>query len=347
MRNRSRLTLLGLVVALCVTAAVAYVGISVARSDQSDADSSTRVVSAAALGPQAAPIKTTAASSVDSGGGAKLLFVSMVPDRTSGSLAVAPASDPTSIRAISRLRCERVHYAGGRGICLARRGAEESSYAVAKIFDSRFHVERRISMPGIPSRARVSPDGRYGALTMYLPGDEDTDETFSTRTSIVDLETGKTVADLARIPVTKDGKPFSTEDLNFSGVSFANDDLFYASLGSESSAHLLEGSMRDRTLKVIADNVDSPSLSPDGTRLAFKRTVGNEGAWRLFVLDLPTKKAVRLAGDDPIDDQAEWLDDDHVVYGNDNKLLVVPADGSGEPRLLLPYAFSPAVSRAS
>ena len=75
--------------------------------------------------------------------------------------------------------------------------------------------------------------------------------------------------------------------------------------------------------------------------------MGKAGDWRLFVLDLATMKATRLAGDDPIDDQAEWLDDDHVVYGNDNVLWVVPADGSGEPRKLLSFAFSPAVSRAS
>jgi hypothetical protein len=345
MRNRTRLTLLAVVVAVCVGAAVAYVGISVA--DRSP-DSKTHVVSAATLGPGAASIKTTTASSVDSAGGAKLLFVSMIPDRTSGSLAVAPASDPTSIRAIAGLRCERIYFAGGRGICLTRGGAEESSYVVAKIFDSRFRVERQIRVPGIPSRLRVSPDGRYGALTMFLPAEEDTDESFSTSTSIVDLETGKTVAQLEKLALTKDGKPFSSEDLNFSGVTFAADgDRFYASLGSESSAYLLEGSLRDGTLKVIDDNADSPSLSPQGTRIAFKRTVGAEGAWRLFVLDLRTKKVVRLAGDDPIDDQAEWLDDGNVVYGSDNKLWVVPADGSGEPRLLLPYAFSPAVSRAS
>ena len=57
--------------------------------------------------------------------------------------------------------------------------------------------------------------------------------------------------------------------------------------------------------------------------------------------------ATRLAGDDPIDDQAEWLDDDHVVYGNDNVLWEVAADGTGHPRKLLSYAYSPAVSSAS
>jgi Tol biopolymer transport system component len=90
-----------------------------------------------------------------------------------------------------------------------------------------------------------------------------------------------------------------------------------------------------------------PSLSPDGMKIAFKRVVGGQGDWRLFVLDLRTMHAIRLAGDDPIDDQAECPDDDHVVYGNDNVLWEVPADRTGHPRKLLSYANSPAVSRAS
>jgi hypothetical protein len=345
MRNRPRLILLAVVAAVCVGTAIAYVGLSLARSPRSKASPVTHLVGNAILGPGAAPIKTTVASSVNPGDDATLLFVSMIPDRTSGSLAVAPLSDPTRIRAIATLRCERVYYAGGRGICITR--GLNSAY-VAKVFDSRFHVERRIPVPGLPSRARVSADGRYGATTMYVPSDEDEDENFSTRTSIVDLETGKEVVDLERLSVTKGGKPFSSRGLNFTGVTFAaDDDHFYASLGSGSTSYLLEGSMRDRTLKVIAGSADSPSLSPDGARIAFKRIVGAKGDWRLFVLDLATMNVTRLAGDDPIDDQAEWLDDEHVIYGNNNILWQVPADGSGRPTRLLSYAYSPVVSRAS
>src|SRR3954447_26970227 len=343
MRNRTRLILLAVAVAVCVGAAVAYVGISVARSPGA-ASSDTRVVGPATLGPGATPVRVKRASSVEPG---DLLFVSMIPDRTAGSLAVAPLSDPAGTRALSSLRCERVYYAGGRGICLLRLGGEDAG-SVAEIFDSKFHVERRISMPGVPNRARISRDGRFAATTMYVPGDEDTEEGFSTRTIIFDLDTGKKVADLEKVPVTRNGKPFSTEDLHFSAVTFANDgDCYYASVGEESPSYLLEGSIRDRTLNVIADDADSPSLSPDGTRLAFKRVVGADGNWRLFVLDLRTMNATRLAGNDPIDDQAEWLDDEHVVYANDNRLWEVAADGSGPPRQILPYAFSPSVIPAS
>jgi hypothetical protein len=343
MRNRSRLILLAAVVAVGVGAAVAYV--SLARSEGAGKKANTRVVGPATLGPGAAPIRTTGASAIEPG---DLLFVSMIPDHTAGSLAVAALSDPGGLRAIADLRCERASYAGGRGLCLTRGGGEEAKTQV-EIFDSRFHVDRRLEVAGAPSRARVSADGRYGAITTFKASEEDegSDEGPSADTAIVDLRTGKDVADLEDLALTKDGKPFSSHDLHFSSVTFVDADHFYASLGSEETSYLLEGSLRDKTLKVIAENADSPSLSPDGTRLAIRRLVGGNGDWRLFVMDLRTKKAIRLAGDDPIDDQAEWLDTEHVAYANDNKLWELLADGSGQPRQLLPYAYSPTVIPAS
>lgn len=342
MRNRTRLILLTAVAVVCVGAAVAYVGISLG-SEPSDKGSGVRVVGPETLGTGAAPLRTTDASSIDSG---DLLFVSMIPDRSAGSLAVAPLSDIRGVRAIAGLKCERASYAGGRGICLVRLGGEESKSFV-EIFDSNFHVVRRMSVDGAPSRARVSADGRHAALTMFVTGEEDSGESSSAETSIVDLESGKQVVDLETLPLTKKGKPFSSDGLHFSAVTFAADDRFYASLGSEAASYLVEGSLRDQKLKVIADGVDSPSLSPDGTRLAFRRVVGGDGNWRLFVLDLRTMKATRLAGNDPIDDQAEWLDDARVAYVNDNKLWEVAANGSGRPREILSYAYSPTVIPAS
>jgi hypothetical protein len=52
-----------------------------------------------------------------------------------------------------------------------------------------------------------------------------------------------------------------------------------------------------------------------------------------------------LAETRSFDDQAEWLDDDHVVYGLDGQVWVVPADGGGSPERFLRSADSPAVVR--
>ena len=52
-----------------------------------------------------------------------------------------------------------------------------------------------------------------------------------------------------------------------------------------------------------------------------------------------------LAETRSLDDQIEWLDDDHVLYQVDEQVWTVPADGTGTPRLYLPKASSPTVLR--
>ena len=222
------------------------------------------VVSGATLGPGATPVRTTKASSVDTEGDSKLLFVSMIPDRTAGSFAVAPLSDPTSLRAIAGLRCVRVYFAGGRGLCLTQGGLLNTGY-VAKVFDSDFHVERQYAVSGIPSRARVSPDGRYGATTNVRRRATRT-RTATSRPArafgdLTEQRGGRT--DLEKLPVTKDGQPFSNQNFNFWGVTFADDDdHFYASLGSGSTRTCSKASMRDRSLKVLTDGSSARRCRP-------------------------------------------------------------------------------------
>jgi Tol biopolymer transport system component len=97
-------------------------------------------------------------------------------------------------------------------------------------------------------------------------------------------------------------------------------------------------------------NLECPSLSPDGTRIAFKkRILSGASLWHEYVLDLRTMKQTPLAEHRSVDDQAAWLDNDTVAYAlpkeGDTKstdLWSVPADGSGKPTLLIPDASSPA-----
>jgi hypothetical protein len=53
-----------------------------------------------------------------------------------------------------------------------------------------------------------------------------------------------------------------------------------------------------------------------------------------------------LAEPQVVDDQVEWLDDAHVLYGLLGNVWIVNADGSGRPRLYLRNALSPAVVHA-
>jgi hypothetical protein len=239
----------------------------------------------------------------------------------------------------SELSCMRVYYAGGRGLCLA----EGDNGYEATIFDSSLHPLQQLPLAGLPSRARVSSDGRYGATTVFVDGHAyEKPNGFSTVTTIVDMHSGAELGNLEEFEVRKDGKPFEAVDFNFWGVTFsrANPDRFYATLHTGPHYYLVEGSVFQREMHVLRDGVECPSLSPDGTRIAFKSRIAQD-RWRLEVLDLDTLEAHPVAERRSIDDQAEWLDERTLVYSDGLDLYTVPADGSGAPRLVLRDASSP------
>ena len=95
------------------------------------------------------------------------------------------------------------------------------------------------------------------------------------------------------------------------------------------------------TLRVLRDGVECPSLSPDGTQIAYKSRIGDETRWRLRVLDVATLEDHAVAEERSIDDQVEWLDDDTLAYSDEKNVYTVPADGSGEAELLVKDAASP------
>lgn len=240
------------------------------------------------------------------------------------------------------LACERVYFAGGRGLCL---GISSSGVDYeATIFDSAMRPVHRIGLTGLPSRARVSADGRFGAMTVFVSGDayQASPTAFSTRTTIVDMATGEQLSQLEQFEVTKDGERFDAVDFNFWGITFARDpNRFYATLGTGGEHYLVEGDMRARTMRVLRDRVECPSLSPDNTRIAFKSRIGDSERWRVHVLDLETLADHPVAEQRSIDDQVEWLDDETLVYSDEVDVYTAPADGSGEERLLIRDATSP------
>ena len=94
-------------------------------------------------------------------------------------------------------------------------------------------------------------------------------------------------------------------------------------------------------MKVLRDGVECPSLSPDGKQIAYKSRIGHSNRWHLRVLDVATLKDHAVAESDSIDDQAEWLDDNTLAYDDGPNIYTVPADGSGEPGVLVRDASSP------
>jgi hypothetical protein len=290
-----------------------------------------------------------------------LLFRSTALGQTYGRVSLAYLDARDDQRYVSPLRCDRVHFAVNHGLCLRADRGVVTTYR-ALIFDREFRVLHAFPLGGVPSRARISPDGRLAAMTVFVSGHSYAESGFSTRTSVVEAATGRVlVEDLEELRVVRDGVAFKASDFNFWGVTFARDGTrFYATLATSGQFYLIEGDLTARQVRLLHKGVECPSLSPDNTRVAFKRRVGlgdrlGRFAWRLYVLDLSTLEETALTGETRnVDDQVEWLDDNHIVYALPDDVphataatnsWVLSSDGRGAPELLMSLAFSPAVVR--
>lgn len=277
-----------------------------------------------------------------------------------GHVARAWLDDPDGPREVAPLACDRVHFAAGSGVCLtAERGALTVYRAV--LFDAHFAPRKTITLAGPPSRARVSPDGRKAAFTVFVNGHAYSMPSFTTRTTIVDAVTGDSIVDdLEAWPVTRDGAAFKATDFNFWGVTFASDGKrFYATLGTGGKTYLVEGDFAHRQMHVVADDVECPSLSPDGRRIGFKRRdtsdPGGRFWWHVAVLDLASGQVRVLPGESrSVDDQVEWNGNDELLYAMpldsqqssaETDVWAIAADGKTPARRLARFAFSPAVAR--
>jgi WD40-like Beta Propeller Repeat len=281
-----------------------------------------------------------------------VVFVNTTFDNRNNHIALAPLDAPGGLRFVTPLRCERVHMGGQIGLCLtADRGVLTKYYGY--VFDSSFGERSQFPLQGTPSRARVSPDGRFGAVTVFVSGDSYASNSFSTRTTVIDMTSGQPLGELEQFTAIQNGEPFRAADFNYWGVTFSREPgIFFATLSTAGHMWLVRGDVSRREVTTIFDGVECPSLSPDGTRIVFKKRENKNGrlGWRLEVLTLKTLTALPVAEDRSVDDQAEWLDRDHVLYSlprpsGGTTVWTVPADGSGSPQLFLDNAYSPAIVR--
>ncbi|MFF0746885.1 hypothetical protein ACFYVL_41530 [Streptomyces sp. NPDC004111] len=249
--------------------------------------------------------------------------------------------------------CERFYAAGDRALCL-RKLPGVPARTQALVLDRQLNEIRKVTLAGIPNRARVSASGQLLSWTTFATGDSYATSAFSTRTGILDLRTGSLVKSVEEIPLTIDGARYHSPDVNYWGVNFARDDnRFYATVSSKGSTYLVEGDLRKWSAKALRKNVECPSLSPDNTRIAFKKKVSDDpkAPWRLYVLNLADLREHPLAETRSVDDQAAWLDDSTIGYalpgedGRKSDIWSAPADGTGSPRLTVPGGSSPASVR--
>jgi hypothetical protein len=242
---------------------------------------------------------------------------------------------------VTTLECQRIDMSAARGICLTLApGALDYS---AVVFDKRFRPVHSLGIEGLPSRARVSPDGRLGAVTSFVTGHSYAQPgAFSTSTQLLDLRRGRWMANLEDFEVIQRGRRIDSPDFNFWGVTFIRSgEGFYATLSTGEHRYLVRGDISKRQVEILRDRVECPSLSPRGDRIAYKRTLG-DGRWRLHVLDLRSGEDRPLAETRSIDDQVEWLDNRYVLYGDGRDVFVTDADGRRQPHRVLANAASPA-----
>jgi hypothetical protein len=272
-----------------------------------------------------------------------LMFVALADGR--GRVEQARLADPAA-RTATPLTCQRVYRSGGTTVCLKLAGPGPT-YAAEVSRDGA--AVRTVPLPGVPSRAKVSASGQVVSWTSFVTGDSySVPGGFSTRTGFLDLRTGAVVESLEGFAAVIEGQPHGSQDVNYWGLTVAADDrTFYATLASGGYTWLVKGDLVERRLESLRRDAECPSLSPDGTKVAYKKRIGRLGPWELAVLDLRTGEERRLPGTAGVDDQATWLDDGRLAFAAVPKdatlasIHVVPADGSQPAVLTIPDATSP------
>jgi len=307
-----------------------------------------------------APLGDAAAyATADQNGKSKRIFFRHNSvDKNYGRLAFVKYEHPDQPEFVGALSCEVAHVAGGRGICLAANRGVFTTY-VAKLFDAKtFQILAEIPLKGAPIRCRMSSDGKLAALTVFINRHANESLNSSTQTLLINVDNGRVVANLEEFKVTRDGLSFSNKDFSLRGVTFTPDARnFYATLSTNQRHFLVKGDIANRSAVVIHDNVECPSLSPDASRIAYKKRFVADGRvfWQLSVLDLKTDRETPLGEKRSVDDQLEWLDNDHVLYslpetdngpgaGTNVWLATVDGASASSPRLFLRKAYSPSVS---
>jgi hypothetical protein len=273
-----------------------------------------------------------------------------------GRVAMVALSDPGGPRGLTETSCDRVYASLAKVLCLSSHQGLVATYQ-AQVLGPQLTPQVTLPLAGIPSRARLSQDGTLAATTSFTAGDSYAGTNFSTRTVISRL-TGTTAGsaeNLEDFSLIRGHTQIAPVDRNYWGVTFAqNDETFYATVAFGGHTYLARGSLAKRTMSILRSDAECPSLAPDGRTIVYKKRNGQPaGHWRLASYVVATGKETILAERRNVDDQVDWLDDSHVLYGIPRSgsqaavddIYAVPDDGSGSPRLLISGAWSPAVIR--
>lgn len=345
-RRPRSIALLGLL--LGIAGAVSSCG-----GGQPSGQSAPSTPAASTASPTAADSSLPAPTGVPPLTGSVILFRHTGLDSHYGTVAMVPLDDAGAEREFTGIPCDRVDATSEAVSCLVvPRGLETEFHS--QVFDASWAVLDDATIEGVPSRTRLSPDGGLVSTTAFVTGHEYQTGGFSSSAEIR-TTSGRLLGDLEDFALTLEGRPAEPEDRNYWGVSFVDDRVFYASLGTDDRTYLVRGDLEARTLTTVTENAECPSVSPDGRRVAFKVDVtpGSEKLWGLAVYDLASGTRTELEnGPRGVDDQVQWLDEDTLLYGQPrgdqpgvDDVWAVDITPDARPRLLIEQAWSPAVVR--
>lgn len=265
----------------------------------------------------AAPgVSTDAAPAAPLDDGPLIVFRHTGIDKEYGVVATLPLDDPGGARSFTGVVCDRIDATAETAACLRTERGVVPTHVLDEL-DADWQVTRSVPVPGIPSRTRLSEQGGLVSTTTFVSGHSYMQTGFSTATEIHDVA-GESHGNLERWMLIVHGERVAPVDRNLWGVTFADERTFYATAATGGKTYLVRGDLDTRTLTSIADQVECPSLSPGGTRLAYKEARQRDGRthWTPAVLDLATGERTVLEGESRhVDDQIEWLDDDTILYG--------------------------------
>lgn len=333
--GRMRWLILGVIAVLALGFAAVYAYQSLqAYQDRTSGDSAAEVI-------QSLP------------GGQRIVFRNTASGAGYGMIAAVALDDPAGPRELGSVACDRVDAAAGVISCMRTIRGVPTSFQT-QILDATGRPGESWPLPGIPSRTRVS-EGGLVATTAFVTGHSYAAGAFSTQTTVRSVD-GTDHGNLEDFRMLIDGREMTAVDRNVWGVSFGSEDEFYATVASGGQTWLVHGNLAERTLTSVASNAECPSVSPDRTRVAYKKRSSRMGVvhWDIAVRDLNTGRETVIPLENGFDDQLEWLDDDTLLFGSprpeapgDSDVYAIQAAANATPTLFIEHAWSPSVDRTA
>jgi len=315
------------------------------------ADERDDAVAVAAVSPTATPVEIGPALAPG-----EILVVNRVPGDDYGRLAIRHTDGS---RTLLDRECMRVHISTEIGVCLSEEAGLVTSFRTTFFPAVDIDAEIKSYASALPSRARISPDGTFSAVTAFVTGTSYADVGSGETTTIVtidEIEGTSLLRGASQFEVLSDDSRYRNFAAQYWGITFAADeDEIYVTGFYEDAPEIMRGSLQEMTLEPTDWVGSCPSLSPDGKTLVFKE-MRPDGGFDLVAVDLASESKWMLGETRSVDDQVEWLDNDTILYSlhpEDNDQALQPefdiwmldiAEGS-EPELFLPNADSPAVPR--